>query len=247
MKQIAWLIGGFVAWTCSVNAQVIVQHVGTNNPVTEGFTQTGTIVGSPTNDMGTNAWHILDTTSSDRLRYDFNLTSGQIAMLSTQGWKITWQLAMLTNVIDTPDTVRFSTHGVPMAYYLPSIAPGVGNRRYIVQLGRATNAVSVRLSGQSGVDTTFYVPSLASGFHTWVLENSAPGVVGANLYVDGIFLTNYNGFSDTSAFNLNWGSGLGNTPFNDTEWGLVLLQVPEPSALGLFMGAALVVSFLRRR
>jgi hypothetical protein len=62
-----------------------------------------------------------------------------------------------------------------------------------------------------------------------------------------VFLTNYSGFGPSGQLtNLFWGS-VGDAGQGHADWGLVVLQVPEPSALAVVGMAALIVAVFRRR
>jgi hypothetical protein len=228
---VALLISGVIQ-----TASAQIYHANDKNPVTdEGFSENGTLSGFPTNDAGTLAWVIQDTDTGNRAQYNVGSTPDP-DYYRTNGWSLTWKL----KIVDGPDTILDSTaRGIEMNWRYKN--DGVNDRRYNIRFGLTNgNATVFMLTGPA-----ITVPGAGVGFHKWTLERR-PGTDVAGFYVDGTFLTNYSGFADSSEARLYWGS-ITAPSTGTSEWSLILLEVPEPSALGLLSLGASGVFLLQRR
>ena len=94
-------------------AQTIIEHIGKSDPVTEGWTKVGPLVGGivagpVTNDLGSgyDAWFVDDnsTAGGSFLAYTLSLTDAQIADGKSQGWRLSGRL----RIVDHNDGVDFS-------------------------------------------------------------------------------------------------------------------------------------------
>jgi hypothetical protein len=220
------------------SAQTILQHVNDNNPTTEGFALTGGVAGYGTNDGGVLAWAIQDT-SSDFGYYAQDLTPAQETLLAASPWQVVWRMSM----IDEHDPINAINRSVEINFQLNN-GGGLGERRYNLQFGRTNNNNAALINIVGGPYLS--LPGYGTGYHTWELRR-IPGSNTARLMVDGTFVTNVSGFADTSP-SLWFGSI---TPIADStgqaHWAMVLVEVPEPSALALVAAALPMLLWLRRR
>lgn len=234
MKRAVQIIAICLVLAPWAGAQMIVQHQGTNNPTTEGFTQGngGGLSLFPTNDAGTQAWTILDNNVSDGVLYYAFFSVADRARLAPM-WNVVWNF----NLIDAPDpdSVRVNF----------TLTNSTGNaRRYVPQFQRIGNDVSVVLPGGPAVPLQV---GAGVGFHTWQLIRTNPASDVAEFYLDGVFLANYSGFNDSQE-NISFGTGGGNATTSHTEWRFLYVEVPEPSTLGLIgVAAAIGMAFRKRR
>lgn len=236
------VIGMAAALATSASAQTIIQHANTTHPTNEGFTAIGlTTLGYPTNDAGTAAWAIDDNTASDRLRYSYNLSGADTTLLSNQGWQLTWRIHIISgdDTTDNPSSARTTEVNF-------GLNNGGGPIRYNFHFGlsdvNSSNATVALTTDGSPILLT--VPGTGIGFHTWELRK-LPGIAPAGFYVDGTLLTNYTGFSDPLVGTLYFGS-VSEGFIGHSNWNQVLLEVPEPSTLGLLTSFGIGAVLLRR-
>jgi hypothetical protein len=243
MKATMAIIGVCAALSPWAGAAPILQHVGANNPTTEGFNPTGGAglegIRYATNDNGTPAWVIQDTNAplNSGFGYLNNLSAVQRGQLANQ-WHVGWtfKVAAASAPDDvTPFSVRFiNTNGLSTT-----------ERDYWVKYS-LTNGTDLRIVLNAGPALT--VPGAAVGFHTWDLRRTNPASTVAEFYYDGAFLTNYSGFDDPGeGYYLMWvAQGADTTSL--TEWTSMIVEVvPEPSSLGLIAVVAGIGHLCRRR
>jgi len=211
---------------------VIVEHSGTNNPTSEGFTFVGglgTFSTGPTNDNGTAAWNIT-TDPTAFAAYEHNLTPGDLALVTNLSRTFTVRLRILSDEVAGADR---------------NIAADVdfGGTAYVMQFGIDSSGNFV-VTPQGWF--TYTVPG-GTEYHTVRMEDSGDGLF--RFSIDGVLQPNpgYTGISGGANrvafgdFTQTGGSA------ENVNWAFVQLDVPEPSAAVLLgIGALLFQRRIRR-
>jgi hypothetical protein len=230
MKRTIQILALWAAVSPWAGAQMIIQHSGSNNPTTEGFTlgNGATLLKFPTNDNGTLAWTTIDTNTTENFIYFKNFSATQQAQLA-KSWRVIWN----AKAIDAP---------APRSWEVGMFTTNdTGNtRRYSAFFERSGSDMIVDLF----TGPLLTVPGKGDGFHTWEFRRTNSGSDVVEFWVDNMLLTNFSGAPDSGA-RIEWGS-LVSARTSHVEWGLVYVEVPEPSSL-LLLGVATAIGFLSRR
>ena len=207
-------------WSFTVASQfIIAEHVGSNNPNTEGFTFTGHSVGVvPGNDGVSNYWELY-TVPGGSGYYTEPLTASDFA--DPSGWTLTASEELIR---------AYNSNG--------------GNNNNFVAVVDGTNAWIMILQGGSGVpapglytdDPNVNLLELdsaidpTSGYHTYQMVYN-PTNQSVSCYVDGFFISS---LTRSQVFPLSgdgefiqWGDGTSANPTSDTKYALIELQVGQ--------------------
>jgi hypothetical protein len=246
---IAGLVFVLVGESPSTKAQaaIIVQHSGSADPTTEGWTAnippSGLTVGPVINDLGSgfDAWMVDDNSTmlGGNGGYNVTPTGAQVAQASAQGWVLRTRLRVVDATALMQDVCAIYRDGATS---------------WDMRFGRESDGDPiVQLVTTSG-GPTFTLQGAGSTYNLWELRYD-PVAGSADLFVNGIErISNYTGFSIAQT-SVIWGAassadtGQGNYNLVQFEIFDQAQVVPEPSSLTLFgLGAAaLVISSRRRR
>ena len=221
-----WLLG--FAAPAAADPEVVIEHIGANNPVTEGWTAnfpSGPVFAGPViNDQGSglNAWFIDDNGSvlGNRGTYRRILTSAQITQGETLGWRLTTRL----RIAEFPDPppgapptlAGFTVDGSPVITYRN------GTTDYAIAFGAKAdgdpilNLFTKHPPGGSAIE--IILEGEGSGYHLYELVFD-PVEGNADLFIDGVErLTGYSGAplagDGRVIFGAGDSSGLGEGNFN---------------------------------
>ena len=235
----------------SARAEVLFQHNGNANPLTEGWTPIGPLApgsggittGPVTNDLGLgiNAWSTDDNSTQDGsyVQYTATVAPTQLNNANTNGWRLTTTL----RIVDIPDTADFSIY----AQYIN------GTRAYSMVFGSEADGDPIitlvsdnDITPAPGAQFTF--DGAGSGYHSYELVFD-PLSAAASLYVDGIErLSNYTGYDDVGTI-VGWGAG-GSASLGQGNFAFVQFEVsavPEPGSIVLSIMTACALAMHWRR
>lgn len=224
-----------------LSAEIIFEHTGNADPVTEGWTVFdagggGQLVGPLTNDAGSglDAWSIRDTSTAlfSTLSYNQTPTPAQLSQASTLGWSY----SITIRIPNASDLAAAS----PFASYRD------GSRNWQVGFGsEADGDPIVLLFDGGGSHPNFTGPSYTlqgagSTYHEYDLVFN-PVADTADLFIDGVErISNFPGYA-LAATTFGFGNGssadTGQGNFNSVQF----LVVPEPASALLF-GLGIVVT-----
>ena len=218
-----------VALSAAVQAEIIAQHVGKTDPLTEGFTNGG---GSGITDTAVSpsvdAWNI---TGGAFRRFSYALTTEQVDTMTTDGWVA----SMTVRDVLTPDDAL--DYGI---YFEVTTKTGATPawRTYVLMLGSdaSGNPVLYQKHGIYGANpsTPITLNGISgAGYHTYSIVYDPGGSTEyAQLFVDDLYQTNLVGStSNTGSSRFLWGcSDAGAVA--DANWSSVKLStIPEPGSL----------------
>ena len=237
--------GGLLTWGSGTGLDnIIIEHSGRQDPVSEGWALTGSTTPSPVGviDPGSDGAHFeawnLNSNVAGTVAPHFRTNGFSAAQLSEleQGWK----LSVAVRVVDGPSI----PHGGV------STRLDKDNSLYWMWFGQDdAGNILVNLPQSSSDAHTVTTSGIGGEYHLFELidapsdsDGAANGM--ADLYVDGVLLeTGYAGFSNSvSVVRVLWGDISGATSQDgESNWALVTLQgganlhpIPEPTSLGLF-------------
>jgi hypothetical protein len=236
-----------VSPSTKAQAAIIVQHSGSADPTTEGWTAvippSGLTVGPVINDLGSgfDAWMVDDNSIAATGGYNVIPTGAQVAQASAQGWILRTRLRVVDATALMQDVCAIYRDGAIS---------------WDMRFGRELDGDPIvqLLTSLSG-GPTFTLQGAGNTYNLWELRYD-PVAGSADLFVNGVEqISNYTGFSIAQTFVI-WGAastadtGQGN--YNLVQFEIVdqAQVVPEPSSLTLlgFGAAALAISSrLRRR
>lgn len=223
-----------VAFSATVHATVIGQHVGSAAPTTEGFSLQG-VFGTGVDDGGTAAWQV-DAVWG---RYIQNLSAEQLTSMSTDGWTLQETVRMGNAGLNWDNENRMSGIGA-----MEVATDTFGDCVYSIGLG--TDASGNPIVYQFNENHTPNAHSLlgtvtGTGYHTYTLSH-ATGAANANLYVDGTFMTTVtptDGFGVARYLIGNTAGAYDGSPAVGAYFAGASLStgfiVPEPTTLTLLM------------
>jgi hypothetical protein len=248
----------FVSTGTMSRAQTVIQHVGANDPTTEGWRATTGSPGSSdysagpvTNDLGSgiDAWSTsinIPGTGNSYAYYNSYLADNTLLKNAVlKGW----DFQMNVRVVTVPKTPDYAINGVVR---IPTALQGVFNsptnpQYFQILLGSQANGDPIAEIGGYKNFTTIDLNGVGSGYHLYDLRWS-PVTASADFYVDGTkYLSGITG--DPLGLSLiSWGSndalgketGQGN--FNFVQFSVV----PEPSTLALLILGAVGLCYNRR-
>jgi hypothetical protein len=231
-------------WPAALPAEIIFEHTGNADPLTEGWTAFnagggGQVVGPLTNDAGSglDAWSMSDTSSAlfTTLSYNQTPSPAQLNQASTLGWSY----SVTIRIPNSSDLAAAS----------PFIAYRDGSRSWQLHFGsEADGDPIVQLHDGGGAHPNFTGPTYTlqqagSTYHTYALVFD-PLDDSADLFVDGVErISDFPGFA-LAATTFGFGNGssadTGQGNFNSVQF----MIVPEPeSALLAALGFAGLVGF----
>jgi hypothetical protein len=223
-------------FTTSIRSEVVAEHIGSTDPVSEGWTEyrdfPGVLVG-PINDAGTEAWFIDDNSPGSQLIYSKSLTASQAAAVPLYGGELTAVLRMVDGAT--------SVHPLFATF-------NVGNRDFTMYLGTQPDGTgTVTLINNFGQPLIVF--NSGSGYRTYQMRYD-PSTATADLFVDGVErFSDYGGIVfGNFPTSPRWGSitssnGLGQGNFSKIQFDVL----PEPSAAVLFLLAGVPFIAFRRR
>jgi hypothetical protein len=239
-----------VLWAAPLRAEIIFEHTGNADPVTEGWTASnagggGQVVGPLTNDAGSglDAWSMSDTSTAlfTTLSYNQTPTPAQLNQASTLGWSY----SVTIRIPNSSDLAAAS----------PFVSYRDGSRNWQMGFGsEADGDPIVLLFDGGGSHPNFTGPSYTlqgagSTYRTYDLVFD-PVADSADLFIDGVErISNFPGYA-LAATTFGFGNGssadTGQGNFNSVQF----FVVPEPAS-ALLCGSGVVVAgifgYLRRR
>lgn len=233
-----------IAVTASISqASIVVQHLGANDPATEGWSFVGggslVTVGGLTDDAGSglDAWYINDA-SDDNSGNEYGLylnpfTTVQKTDLLANDWIATAKIRI------------GQTNDFPGGAVFFDVNLGDGNRRFYVYIGtEAGGDPNWTIDSGATVNT---INGLGTGYHTYQFKYTASTQT-VDFLVDGNLAINDWGGHDGNNGDgrMAFGSGSGGDT-GQGNYNLVNLVVPEPSSLGLLAGASMLMMRRIRR
>jgi len=236
----------FISLASAANAAILVSHVGSNNPTSEGWTlaQKGTATASPVLDGAVPAWKTLDTQISSGSPWSdyINYTWCPHGDLSA-GWTVTAKVRVIRNVRYESNSVDFSALGVviDIGTAIELSLDLVGN-----DPDQATDGLYVNPQAYDTNAAAFIPMNTTSAYHFYQFVSDPSCAPLVNLYVDG---TKKGSFVAPNP--PVWiGFGSGQLPDRgEANWALVQFEtgvhvIPEPTSLAFL---ALSSFFLYRR
>ena len=216
---------------------MIIQHSGATDPLTEGFVGQA-FGGSPVfNDAGVNAWATPSSTNS-HCNYGYFLSSQQQIETTGANWTFSVDVRVATKHIST-DRVAFYA-GLDISsegYYgllFDSTPTGDPDEVYLSVNSGPTNIVNLNGAGSTYNNYQLIYNASADMASLWI-----NGVE----YADAISPLE----PDHGVQSVYWGSEGGPT-FEQANWNLVSLTIPEPSSAAVFLlGSGVLVYVLKRR
>lgn len=218
------------ALSAAAQAEVIAQHLGNADPITEGFVQSMGTAGNPVDDDGTLAWEI----DSGRTRYIKDI-SAKAASLESSTWEVSGTLR--------DAVIPFNLNsGI---YFELSYGSGAASKSYALTIGSKVEAYEVLCGQVTDLNLgTFapimYVGAYGSGYHTYKMVRDDVASNDVKFYVDDIYQATLSPATGSSTVpDLNrvvWGASADRADINgDARWSAVSLAttVPEPSSLVL--------------
>jgi hypothetical protein len=235
------LLAGVVvaALSTAVQASVLYQHSGSNDPAGEGFVlDAGShdAAGSAVNDGGVAAWNIAGTNGMYRYVNDL---SSVAADMSTQGWYLEWKVRD-----------KLTTDWASHCHAYMEVTNG-SSKIYNVLVGPDSGDLYVYgANGGFGTYNELYsAAGQATDWHTYrlVVDAGATGTSPAHFYADGVYRTDITPLDFPYRTNaLVWGnSGGSGDGAADVNWAQVTLglgappSVPEPSTMTLVIAGVL--------
>lgn len=229
-----WLLAAVCQplFSLTLHAQIVVEHMGANDPVTEGFALTRFLgnpeVGPVFDDLGRDAWMIKLTSVSDNVQYTHNLTQQQ----GEDAMRFGWELSATVRFLSMPPSTGLAFH--------------TGNDLFWMMFRTFPNGV-LYVTDNRG--TAYSFEDHDGGYHNYKLVYDPLSEL-AKLWVDGIdtgveFLPR----SSTSGSWLMLGAGE-SVEGTQAHWHEINLTiVPEPATLALLtgVGALFVAGIVRRR
>lgn len=231
------LVGLFVAAMAEmVQADIIVQHVGSNDPRSEGFTRDLGTAGNAVDDNGTAAWEI----SAGKTRYISSLSSATVAALQSSTWEVSGTLRN--------GTIPYSLDQCGI-YMELTYGSGTAAKTYGVTIGSRVNpneTIEVQAGSLTDIYTgayspVMYVGAFGAGYHQYRIVRDDLTTENVKFYVDDILqgtfapATGSGTISDLNRF--VWGASAFQESWNaDARWSgasLTIGSVPEPSTIAL--------------
>ncbi len=242
------------------HAEIIIQHSGTTDPTTEGWTavtqapgNTDASEGPVTNDLGSgiDAWSTSINVPGTGNSSAFYESLSPFADLALQKKAVLngWDFQMNVRVVTIPKDPDFAIQGIvriPVA--LNILGSPTGSQYFQIQLGSQADGDPIAKVGGFATNTTIDLNGIGSGYHLYELRWS-PLTTSAEFYVDG---TKYLGGLTGDPFGNNlvqWGSsGPPGTEAGQGNFNFVQFStVPEPSTLALLtLGAVGLLMCCRR-
>jgi hypothetical protein len=239
LLMLALLCGVFVvALSAPIQADIIAQHVGSTDPVTEGFEQMFSGAG-PATDPDNGGVPVWNVPSSGTRYYHYVFSDATVASMMSTGWVATETVR--PNLYPFDD----SHYGVNLEL---SMDPGdaTGTRTYTLEVGTdSSNHATLCYLNNITIDGSVTQIPLTGvtgvgALHTYELRCPNPAVSdAAQVYVDGIYQTTVAAMTGSNTVpglsRLNWGSSSGGAgPSADVYWsGVTLSTIPEPSSIAL--------------
>lgn len=253
MKIIPWLhnrtlpylglVAACLAGSLSAHGQVIIQHNGSTDPATEGFTLSGNELESNSLTIGAvttpeAAWEISNdgTDALSRAFYQYNFTTANFNLANAAGG------LLLSTRIMVPVANQSITDSGSLVDFQTANAFSPGQARYSIRFGsNADGHLLVRLGSQTTIDVG------AGGFHDVDLFVSADDGL-SQLIINGtMVLENIAGSSANIPGSLRFG-GIAAGHAGSTYFGEVTITaVPEPATVALIMGGLVLVWVCVRR
>ncbi len=227
----------------SAQAEVIVLHVGKNDPAGEGFIREGAGGTAVTNDLGlgVDAWKISDGWA----RYRRPLTAPELSDMTSLGWRARMEVRNLL-APDAGDDWGLHLEVSDEAY------------TYLIEVGAAGNgdptlyhltATSTATSGGYPRDEITLSNVTGSGYHLYEMVYNPASLGTVGLFVDGYFQATLSGAANDGgpwSKRLIFGATDG-LAVCDANYSLVELTiVPEPSTLALLGSVAILLGLLVR-
>lgn len=230
------LVLSMIACCGTSEAALIVEHVGSSDPTTEGWTALpgggGGVSVGPINDGGTPAWFVDDNSTAINtiFLYEHTIPPADIAVGNSLGWTLSATLRVASDE-------ALSVDGSPVVTY----RDGVNGWQMSFGLNASGDTV-VRLYTGS---TTGPVHTIAgnSTYNTLSLIYD-PVAANADLFVNGFeVISDYAGFSDSQTAVL-WGAGRSPDQGQGNFSGVSFTTFPEPSAIPAVSESAMVLMVL---
>lgn len=218
-----------------VQAGVIYQHSGANDPTTEGWLAplNSGIVSSVVNDLGTgiDAWQVAKTDSGKATLYGGLLTSVDAAAARNDGWTLHSEERLIGHFFDasqgSPSVFGWSDTTLDKVFAVSLYSNNAGD--VIAKLEGNSNNASILIT----------LNGLGLGYHDYSLDYDATSGL-ATFSVDGaIKASGYDGSNNALPFDVvafgtgDNGSVGGAANYHSVSFAIKTAAVPEPSSLVL--------------
>lgn len=227
---IGYVITGLFGGLSSGFGQVLVEHSGAIDPLTEGFVKysfaTNTVVGPVVDDIGRDSWAIeapLGGGGTPSYRYDLSSAEQQAAL--SQGWRLFGRM-------------RFAEDGIGVLRFV------TGQQDFFLSFWLRENG---NIEIWDVDELSYTLTQAGQEYHEYEIVYDAVDQV-ASLWIGGVGRVAYlSGRGSSAETFITFGVGQGSTR---VHWNAVSFSiVPEPAAVGLFIGGVVLVlaGTLRRR
>lgn len=202
------------------HARVVVQHIGANDPLTEGFVLDhlvgGAEIGPVFDDLGRDAWMIKSNSPQEAVEYQAFFTDQDREDAIAHGWELS-------------ATVRFID--VSESQNAQSLGFDTGSEAFWLTFFTDLNGV-LRVSDRRG--TSYSLEDSDGGYHSFKLEYDTL-TAAASLWVDGAesgleFLSDVS--TNQRMLRLSTGEGPDHAHWNEVTFRII----PEPMTVALLTG-----------
>jgi hypothetical protein len=237
-RWITILLGCALALTTIASGATLFQHIGSNNPTTEGWTDdnlgsptTGVFAGPVINDQNTgmDAWTLGYPNEEPLRSYEVYPTSAQVTQAATFGWELTADLRIATVPVNSFFSVDANLSILPN---IPITAPQPMGYSLVFTGDSEGNVVVSLIGGFTGVGVSFDLQN-PTDYHLYQLEYD-PVSKTADWFVDGVEEAANMAGSAMGSPRIDWGTNpvaQANSVAGQVNFNLIRFDiVPEPDS-----------------
>ena len=232
----------FVLTAAVSRAEIVMQHLGANDPTTEGWTAGGPIqpagINAPViNELGTgiDAWALGNTEPGSLSRYYVNVLQDLDLKIQRNAVQYGWTFKENLRIVNTPDDPSGSVWTVVS---MPTQLSQLGNlpikTSFFMYFGAEANGDPIVGFQGTQLGMTFVdLNGLGGGYHLYELSFN-PSTKTTDFYVDGsIVVSDLAGRLGTNSL-IDWGVYPTDTDVGQGNYNLIQLDVvPEPATVVL--------------